>query len=375
MIFTNAEIDVLRLTAWCKDLPQGNTKTIPPDTVKLLYDMGLIRQSRCGLSYRTTPKGYELLQKGGFDYTPDKQYRGKGAVLTRRLETAEITGFFWRCGADVFLDAPDTENNGLSFLPSFALRRKMYANVLGGTRLAGFLYAGQTAFVPYYVSPESDGVYANVEHRTFRAESLLCGRTPFVLYTGSGTLEQLIHTITAERHKKEKSTTDTYLTAMEKFGCPAAIMPMNETGMRQLRILSVPDYQEKLLRQILGKDYLPPVQKQSDGCSRQTKEDFIIGMDCNIMRFVNAINRTYTKTHIILLSTQAAAIQNYLKGQNAVLHPIGEELAEQILGLPHELPPLNLLPFQTGKGNYLYDPTFRSDKKAGRKGGKLLEKE
>lgn len=375
MIFTNAEMDVLRLTAWCKDLPQGNTKTIPSDTVKLLYGMGLIRQSRCGLSYRTTPKGYELLQKGGFDYTPDKQYRGKGTVLTRRLETAEITGFFWRCGANVFLDAPDTEKNGLSFLPSFALRRKSYANVLGGTRLAGFLYAEQTVFVPYYISSESEGIYANVEYRTFRAESLLCGRMPFVLYTGAGTLEQLLHTVTVGRCKKEKSTTDTYLTAMEKFGCPAAIMPMNESGMRQLRILSVPDYRGKLLRQILGKDYLLPVQEQSDGCNRQTKEIFIIGIDCNIIRFANAINQTDTKTHIILLSTQAAAIQNYLKGQNAVLHPIDEKLAEQILGISHELPSLNLLPFQTGKGNYLYDTTFRNDKKAGRKGGKLLEKE
>lgn len=375
LIFTNAEIDVLRLSAWCKDLPADSTEIFPVETVGLLCDMGLVRKSRCGESYRTTPKGYEVLQKGGFDYTPDKQYRGKGAVLSRRLETARITGFFWKCGADVFLEAPDAEKSSLSFLPSFALRRKAYANVLGGTRLTGFLYTEKTAFIPYYITPESEGIYANAEHRTFRAENLLCGRTPAVLYTGAGTLEQLIRTVTAARCKKEKSTTDSYFAALDKFGCPAALMPMNETGMRQLRILSVPGYKETLLRQILGKDYLPPVQKQSDGRSRQTKENFMIGMDCNIIRFANAINRTDTKTHIILLSTQAAAIQNYLKGQNAVLHPIEEELAEQILGLPHELPSLNLLPFQTGKGSYLYDTTFRNDKKAGRKGGKLLEKE
>lgn len=375
MIMTYAEIEVLRLSAWCKDLPAGSAEIFPQETVELLCAMGLLRPSRCGLSYRTTPKGYEVLQKGGFEYVPDKQYRGYGSVLTRRLETAEITGFFWRYGADVFRSTPDTEKTGLTFLPSFALRRKNYANVLGGTRLTGFLYTEKIAFIPYSITAESEGVYANVERRTFCAESLLCGRNPVVLYTGAGELGQLIETITAKRYKKGKSTTDTYLTAMEKFGCPAAIMPMNETGMRQLRILSVPDYQEKLLRQILGKDYLPPVQKQSDGHSRQTKEDFIIGIDCNIIRFVNAINRTDTKTHIILLSTQAAAIQNYLKGQNAVLHPIEEELAEQILGLSHELPSLNLLPFQTRKGNYLYDTTFRSDKKAGRKGGTLLEKE
>ncbi len=232
MIFTHAEIDVLRLSAWCKDLPK-NTKNIPAETIALLCRLGLLRQSRCGLSCRTTPEGYKVLQKAGFDYEPDKQYRGRGSVLTRRLETAEITGFFWRFGADVFRDTPDTEKSGLVFLPSFALRRKNYANVLGGTRLTGFLYSGDTTFIPYYITPESEGVYANVERRTFRAESLLCGKNPFVLYTGTGEMEQLIETVTA-------------------------------------------------------------------------KEDFLIGIDCNVARFVNAITQTTKRLHIVLLSSQAS---------------------------------------------------------------------
>ena len=373
LIFTNAEIDVLRLAAWCKDLPAGSTETFPQETVNLLCGMGLLRQSRCGLSYRTTPEGYEVLQKGGFDYTPDKQYRGKGAVLARRLETAEITGFFWRYGANVFLNSPDAEKNGVSFLPSFALRRKSYANVLGGTRLTGFLYTETTAFIPYYISPQSEGVYANVEHRTFRAESLLCGRSPCVVYTGSGNLEQLIHTVMTPC-KKEKSTTDSYLAALDKFGCPAAIVPMDESGMRQIRILSVPAYKEKLLRQILGKDFLPPASPQSDGCSRKTNDLILIGIDCNITRFREAIAQTDTKPHILILSAQAPALQTYLTGQNAVLHPIGEKIAEEILGLPHELPALNRSPFRTGKGDYLYGAPFRETKAPGRKSGRRVEK-
>lgn len=373
MIFTHAEIEVLRLSAWCKDLPIGSTEIFPQDTIKLLCKMGLIRESRCGLSYRTTQEGYKVLQKGSFDYVPDKQYRGRGSVLTRRLETAEITGFFWRCGADVFCGTPDTEKSRLTFLPSFALRRKSYANVLGGTRLTGFLYSGDTAFIPYYITPESEGIYANVERRTFRAESILCDRSPFVLYTGADELGQLIETVTAKRYKKEKSTTDDYLTALDKFGCPIALMPLNESGMRQLRILSIPSYKEKLIRQILGNDYLPPGAAWSDGWSKTIKEDFLIGIDCNITRFVKAIIQTGARIHIVLLSTQAPAVQNYLRGQNVFLHPIQEENAEQILGISHELPPLNNAPFQTGKGEYLYGTPFREDKKTGRKNGSRLE--
>ena len=365
MIFTHAEIEVLRLSAWCKDLPK-DTENIPAEMITLLCDLGLLRQSRCGLSWRTTPEGYKVLQKAGFDYTPDKQYRGRGSVLTRRLETAETTGFFWKLGADVFRDTPDTEKSALTFLPSFVLRRKNHANVLGGTRLTGFFYSGDTTFIPYFITPESEGLYANVERRTFQAETLLCGRSPVVLYTGTGDFEHLIEAVTTKRYKKEKSTTDDYFTALEKFGCPSALMPLNESGLRQLRILGIPSYKEKLIRQILGNDYLLPGALWCDGYSKITKEAFLIGIDCNITRFTKAITQTDTRLHIVLLSSQASAIQKYLRGQNAVLHPIQEESAEQILGIPHELPLPNNVPFQTGKGDYLYGSPLREDKKAGR---------
>ena len=267
--------------------------------------------------------------------------------------------FLWRYGADVFRASPGAEPGVPAFLPSFALRRKAGANVLGGTRMAGFLYTENTAFVPYYVTPESEGLYAGVEQRTFRSESLLCGRTPFVLYTGAGSLEQVLETVTAPRSRKEKSTTDAYPDALDKFGCPAGILPLNEDGLRQLRIMTVPGYRLKLLHGLLGKDFLPPEGQQSDGHSKSSGEDFLIGIDCHIKRFESiSESREGTTAHIILSSTPTAAVQVVLKGRSAVLHPITIELAEQILGLPSLLPEPDQSPFQTGKGRVLYAPSF-----------------
>lgn len=359
MIFTCAEIDVLRLSAWCKDLPAAGTDILPGETFRLLLSLGLLRQSRCGLSYRTTPAGYSLLREAGFTYAADKQYRGAGPALARRLGTASVVSFLWRYGADVFHSAPGAEPGVPAFLPSFALRRKAGANVLGGTRMAGFLYTDSVAFIPYYIVPESEGVYAGVEQRTFRSESLLCGRTPFVLYTGAGKLEQVLETVTAPRRRKEKSTTDTYPDALDKFSCPAGILPLTKDGLRQLRILSVPDYRQKLIRRLLGKDYLPPANRQTDGRSKSSGEDFLIGIDCHIKRFESiSTTKEGTTAHIILLSTQTAAVQEYLRGRSVVLHPITIELAEQILGVPSLLPEPDQSPFQTGKGRYLYAPSF-----------------
>lgn len=102
MIFTRTEIEVLRLCAWCKDLPTGSAEILPENTIRLLLILGLIRKSRCGLSYRITSKGNAVLQAAGFFYEPDKQYLGKSQALIRRLCLASLTSFFWRIGADVF---------------------------------------------------------------------------------------------------------------------------------------------------------------------------------------------------------------------------------------------------------------------------------
>ena len=357
MIFTRTEIEVLRLCAWCKDLPTGGAEILPENTIRLLLILGLIRKSRCGLSDRITSKGNAVLQAAGFFYEPDKQYLGKSQALIRRLCLASLTSFFWRIGADVFCDAPGERLDDI-FLPSFALRRKVSTNLLGGTRLAGFYYSGNTAFIPYCLMPDDDGLYAEAEQRIFKSEALIGKRQPFVIYSGLGTLEQILETILCPKEKKARSTTDTYWEALKKFTCPMGVVPLNENGMRQLRILGVPCYREKLIHQILGKDYLPSLQSTADGCSASTKENFLIGIDCDVNRFERAIRKERKKVHIILLSSQLRAIRGYLKGKNAILHSLDTEIVEQALGLPKKLSDLDLSPFQKQDGEYLYVPDF-----------------
>ena len=357
MIFTCAEIETLRLCAWCKDLPACDTEILPQDTIHLLLFLGLIRKSRCGLSYRITSKGNDILQTAGFFYAPDKQYLGKSQALIRRLALALITSFFWRSGADVFCDTPG-EKLDHTFLPSFALRRKVSTNLLGGTRLAGFYYSGNAAFIPYCLTSDSDGLYAEAEQRIFQTEALIGKRRPFVIYSGLETLEQILEVLKYPKCKKAKSTTDTYWKALERFTCSSGVIPLNKNGMRQLRILSVPRYREKLIHQILGKDYLPPVQSTADGISASTKENFLIGIDCNINRFERAIRERQKKIHIVLLPDQLRVMQGYLKGKNAILHSLDTVTVEQVLGLPNELPFLNVSPFQKRNGEYLYVSNF-----------------
>lgn len=229
--------------------------------------------------------------------------------------------------------------------------------------MAGFYYTNDTLFVSYFLSPSCGGVYPDAEQRIFRSDLILQGKTPHVLYTGDGNLNELIKTVSNEKTLSNKATTTYYKDAMGLFNCPVAIVPMDEDGMRQLRILSVPDYRQRLLRNILGESYLPPTSPLFD--ARTKSENCIIGFDCNILRFEKAL-KSKKPTNIFVLPSQRDYVYNLVNGTNATCYVIEFEDAEKYYGLPHSLPAIDRSTFQTGKGGYVDVPLLGKTKKAGR---------
>ena len=360
MKFDRAEIEVLALCAWCRDLPVHGCRNIPAEIIRNLLELRLIRRSKNKTGYRCTPEAFALLHRAEMEFTQDKTYRTNSDALIRRMQVAEITSFFWRCGADIFIDSPPAETEHNVFLPSFALRRQKHANILGGTKLIGFYYGKDTVFIPYFIAKDNNGIYPEVEQRTFRSETLLCGRRPHIIYTGEGDLQEIITTVSMKKERSKKSTTVYYKDAMDKFNCPVALIPLTQDGMRQLRILSVPDYRQRLVKNILGNDYLPPRTPQSDG--RNKTDNFIIGIDCNILRFEKAVQSQKT-TKIFVLPFQAEAVQKIVSGSKVQCFVLNLQETEEFLGLPHTLPETGNKPFQTGKGEYIDVPSLGKDKK------------
>ena len=331
--------------------------------METLARLKLIRLSRNQRAYRCTPEGFALLQAAQLPCQPDKDYRSSGDKLQRRLQTAEITSFFWRYGADVFAEDLPAEKQENIFLPAFALRRQQHANILGGAKLTGFYYTNKTVFIPYFINADNNGIFPEVEQRTFRADMLLQGRKPHILYTGDGDLGRLVETVLYKKERSPKATTAYYKDAMEQFSCPVSIVPMTVDGMRQLRILSVPDYRQRLMKNILGKNYLPPTSSYADGKTQAA--DFIIGIDCNISRF-EYVMRSQRPINIFVLPFQAEAVQELVAGSKVSCYVLNIEQTEQFLGLPQELPVIDRTPYRTEKGGYVDVPFIRKNKEAGR---------
>ena len=357
LIFSKLEIEVLRLCAWCKDIPLDSAVFLTDGPIQILLRLGCLRLSKCGTSYRVTPEGFRVLDAAGYHHEPDRQYRGRGKILDRRIQTAAITTFFYRCGADVFLNLPKPQTERLSFLPAFALRRNKGSNILGGTRLAGIAYTSSAAFIPYFISDDDKGIYANVEARIFMSNHLLCGRTPIVLYTGKPHLAELIEAAQKARGKSPKSTTETYADAAYRFSCPVFYIPLSMDGVRQFQIVSHMGYRERLMKYLLGKDYSPSILPHLDAQHKKSGELFLIGIDCDFIRMRRALETVRMPIHIIVLEFQLAAVSSLLRGENAILHTLETGAAETILELNYPQLPISI-PYQTDKGGCLVVSNF-----------------
>lgn len=344
MLYTNAEIELLKLCAWCRDLPAAST-FLNKENLRALTAAGQLRISRNGQSVRITESGKHTLDTLGLHFDYDSKSRGMGNYLIRRLNTANLMLFFFGGKTDVFCSSVPDRNSPLSFLPSFALRREKNKNPLGTARFNGMLYTKNTARAVYYITEENDGLYPEAERNTFTMNILTGGRQSAAAFTGDKSLEKIIE---YSARKTTNSRALPVLSAVRRLDCPVTFFPLSVNGARQMRIISVRDHRRIIAESILKAKYKPPEKNYYDAA-----EKILIGIDMDIPRMETAAEYG---VHIFLLDWQVNAVKEILRGKRAVLHPLSTETAEEILRLPSELYVKETKPYITEKGEFLSAP-------------------
>ncbi len=344
MLYTNAEIELLKLCAWCRDLPTSS-RYLNRDNLKSLVLTGQLRISRNGKSIRVTESGKRTLEALGFHFEYDSKSRGMGNYLIRRLNTSNLMLFFFQGKTDVFCSSVPDRNSPLSFLPSFALRREKNKNPLGTARFNGMLYTKNTAQAVYYITEENDGLYPEAERNTFTMNILTGGRKSAAAFTGDKSLEKIIE---YSSRKTTNSRAFPVLAGIRRLDCPVTFFPLSVNGAKQMRIISVREHRRIIAEKLLGDKYKPPEKNYYDASGR-----ILIGIDMDIPRMETAAEYG---VHIFLLDWQVNAVKEILRGKKAVLHPLTTETAEEILRLPPELYIKETKPYITEKGEFLNAP-------------------
>ncbi len=155
MYFGNADIEMLKLAAWCKNLPVDMERNIPsrvlePARVRLLDAAGLLKQSDNRQCIRLRALGWDFLHHLGLEYHKDRDYR---SAYQRRLESARILLTFWRAGYDVFRASIGDMKVPRVYLPSMAARRggAPGGDIWGGAWFWGLGRLGNTVASCYHV--------------------------------------------------------------------------------------------------------------------------------------------------------------------------------------------------------------------------------
>lgn len=153
MVFSERDIDLLRLLCWCQYLPPEAACQICPEAeVQLLRSMGLVRQHRTSGALLLTTQGAEWLGgicPGGVPAFSRSYHK---SAIQRRLRISRLALTAYRAGVHIFT----TSTEELSASPALffsSITRSRGSNPWGSTRVAALAHLGELLCSIHYVCP------------------------------------------------------------------------------------------------------------------------------------------------------------------------------------------------------------------------------
>ncbi len=383
MVVSPSDIDLLRLAAWCKNLPSDISKRFAaemfcPDEMEFKEKKGLIGRAKNGKSFRLWELGWQLLRYFGYDYHRDAGYRADDG---RRLEVANILLTFYRAGYNVFAEKADDLAASQVFLQSPAARRDASAGDLwGGAVFHGMASIGELVAVCYYIAGYEDTqINRRNERMLLDKASAMLRRRPAQIFAGPDYL-RLARMLRNPAPKADKATESkwTFAEMYRNAPCPLYLLECSDIGARQLMIMSQQDYRRRLVIALAGEDAGPPAGiRDADGQVFLTGEQYpmpaALAVDMDVKRLDRAFRQSMDSGHaklgIFCLAEQKKALE-YLyagggKAQVLILPPKAVAAAFGEL-FPHEPAPAAYIDREGGSYNATDLPVSR---KVGKKTG------
>lgn len=299
MYLGNSDMELLRLAAWCKNLPSDmagsfHTRVLDPASIWLLDQAGLAMVTKNGRSIRLREKGWRFLQHLGVGYHKDNSYRsGYG----RRIEGARILLTFWRAGYEVFASTLGDLEGQRAFALSMAARRDAArgGDIWGGAGFWGLGRIRDTIAACYHVTGHENTALSYRSEKAMLDKAAAILRTSgAMIFAGSG-YEKLARAIgnTTPAGTSGKSGRRTFAEIYRNAATPVYLLECSDTGALQLRIMAQEDYRKRLADVVLQYYSPPPVGvTAADGLLWMRDEEslpWLLAVDMDVCR----IDRTY----------------------------------------------------------------------------------
>ena len=153
---------------------------------------------------------------------------------------------------------------------------------------------------------------------------------------------------------------------------PIHLLSCDETGARQLQIMCVPNYREKLAGLMLKGAYQPPPDDAPAWDGMFNGSPFVVGVDMNLRRIDAAVKFAKKKDCLpILLAAldgqgDAVLLSRYRDAGDAKVYTVTEKVLTKLFDRKPSIYTPPRTPYLTGKGDVIDAPLIKT---AGKTGG------
>ena len=364
MMLSCRDLDILRLLRWCRMIRSKELyETFSKDEVTNLSAAQMIRFSAAAKAWLLTPCGNRALDFAGFVLPPATAPTYREQDITRRLRLAQIVTTAYAAGVNIFL----TKESELQFTPSLFLpflRRNRGANPWGSTRVAALLHTGDLMCAIHWVSPNIGCVALTDELTAFQNHTASIPAKQRVMIFAASSYEEILAELDAGQ-EIQNTRLQSYREVYDCLKLPLFLLPCNDTGCLQLRILGIPNYRELLARIILKSHYVPPPAGRPMYDALYQGIPFIMAADMDLRRIDAAVEtaRSDGLSQIVLaaLPKQVETVLNrrYRETGKARVFTITDAALRELLGSTAPYTPPDL-PFYTSEGSVLDVPPLKA---------------
>ena len=364
MMLSQRDFDILRLLRWCRMIrPKELCEAFSEDEVMNLSAAQMIRFSDAAKAWCLTPCGNRVLGSAGFTLPPAKAPTYREPDITRRLRLAQIVTTAYAAGVNIFL----TKESELRSQPSLFLpflHRNRGSNPWGSTRVAALLHTGDLMCAIHWVSPNIGCIALTDELTAFQNHTAAIPAKQRAVIFAASSYEEILAELDAGQ-ANQNTRLQTYREVYDCLKLPLFLLPCNDTGCLQLRIMGVPNYRELLAKIILKSHYVPPPTDRAMYDALYQGVPFIMMADMDLRRVDAALNAArsdgLSQIALAALPEQVETVLNrrYRETGKARVFTITDAALRELLGSTAPYTPPDL-PFYTSEGSVLDVPPLKA---------------
>ena len=363
MIFTTRDLDILRFLRWCRfvqaeDLIGAFSKA----EVQNLEVLRLIKLYSPAQAYTLTASGNRLLD-AAFPKLPAAVAPAyKAADTIRRIRQSKLVTTAYQAGVPVFTTDVSALCEQAMFLPMIARNRG--SNPWGSTRVAALLHTGDLMCAIHWVNPGIGCVALTDELTAFQNHTAAIPAKQRVIIFAAPSYEEILAELDAGQ-ANQNTRLQTYREVYDCLKLPLFLLPCNDTGCLQLRIMGAPNYRELLAKIILKTHYVSPPANRAMYDALYQGVPFVMAADMNLRRIDAAVETArsdgISPIALAALPEQVEAVLNrrYRETGKARVFTITDAALRELLGSIAPYAPPDL-PFYTSEGSVLDVPPLKA---------------